>query len=272
MSRGRLAALGLLLAAGCAARRAPPPDLSRDPAQLLGEVVAAQARVRNVQGSARVHVNAPDMKVPGGLQEFVAAEKPDRLHLETLDFFGNVAAVLVAGGGRFGLYDAREHVFYRGAATPENVSRFLPVLLPVEELVTILCGSAPILSGRPVEVRPGNGVLLLTIAQGALGQQLGVGEQAAVVSSRVRRLTRDAAGHEVEDAPAYDLELDQRRRGAGVVFPSELKLVAPSAGSKVELSWHDDLVVNGRIDPRLFEARPPAGAKVVELDAGQEQR
>ncbi len=269
MRRGLLA--GLLLVAGCA-RRAPPPDLSRDPRELLRSVRAAQDKIRNVQGSARVHIDSPRMKVPGGLQEFVAAEKPDRLHLETLDFFGDVAAVLVASGGRFALYDAKERVFYRGAATPENVSRFLPVVLPVEELVTVLCGSAPILPGQPVSVEPGDGALLLTVADGPVGQQLAVGELASVSSSRVRRLTRDPAGREAQDAPAYDVELNLRRHRAGVVFPQELKLIAPSAHSTVELTWDDDLAINGRIDPRVFEMNPPAGARVVELDSGQEQR
>ncbi|BDG09353.1 DUF4292 domain-containing protein [Anaeromyxobacter paludicola] len=271
MRRPLLAAL-LLAAAACARRAPPPPDLSQDPAALLAAVRATQDKVRSVQGSARVRIDAPGMKVPGGLQEFVAAEKPDRLHLETLDFFGNVAAVLVASGGRFALYDAREHVLYRGEATPENVSRFLPVLLPVEELVTILCGSAPILPGRPVSVQPGDGSLLLTLAQGAVGQRLQVGELAAISSSRVRRLGRDAAGREVEDAPAYDLDLNLRRHRAGVVFPLELKLIAPSARSTVELTWGEDLDINGRVDPKLFEMNPPKGARVVELGSGQEQR
>jgi hypothetical protein len=120
--------------------RRPPPDLSRDPGPLLAQVRAAQARVQRVSGEARVKVEAKGMRTAVTVREFIAAEKPDRLHVEVLDFFGNVGAVLVASGGRFQLYDAKERVFYRGEATPENLARLVPLPLPAEDLVTILCG------------------------------------------------------------------------------------------------------------------------------------
>src|SRR6266536_511391 len=87
-------------------------------------------------GCPRVKIKSPGAN--GTVTEFAAAEKPDRVHLETLDFFGNPAAVLVAADGRFAFLDARANVFYRGDATPENVARLLPVMIPVEELVVIL--------------------------------------------------------------------------------------------------------------------------------------
>ena len=88
-------------------------------------------------------------------------------------------------GSVFGLWDARENVYYRGEATPENVSRLLPIMLPVEELVVVLCGSAPILPGRPLEVGVQDRFVLLTVGEGAVGQRLGLGEGAAVEWSRV---------------------------------------------------------------------------------------
>jgi hypothetical protein len=102
-----LAALSAVVG-GCASR-VPPADLSRDPAALLEQVRAAQARVTRVRGSARVNIESPGGS--GTVTELAAAEKPDRLRLETLDFFGNPAAVLVAAGGRFAFHDQRENVF-----------------------------------------------------------------------------------------------------------------------------------------------------------------
>ena len=266
--RPRLAGVALAAAAaslaGCP--RVPPPDLSRDPATLLAEVRAAQDRVRRVRGSARVRIDAPE--VSGAVNEFVAAEKPDRLRLETHDFFGNVAAVLVAEGSRLAFYDARQRLYYRGEATVQNVSRLLPLALPPEELVVVLCGSAPIVAGEPLEVEVRGSHLLLTLRAGATGQQLAVGEGAAVEASRVRQLPPLADVAAAKTAPAYDLEFGGFRRRGAVRFPRNLELSAPAARLRVELAWKEDLELNGAIEPSLFRLAPPRGARVIDLEPG----
>lgn len=257
-------AVACLTFAGCP--RVPPPDLSRDPAALLAQVRAAQDRVQRVRGTARVKISSPD--VSGTVVEFAAAEKPDRVRLETLDFFGNPASVLVAAGGRFAFLDARANVLYRGDATPENVSRVLPVLLPVEELVTILCGSAPLLPGRALDASVSDGVLLLTLGLGDVGQQLAIGERASVERSRVRRAAAAGTATAREAAPAYDLQFEGFHVRSGALFPDQVQLDAPSARSAVRLAWRE-LDVNGAPDPALFRLEPPRGARVVELARGQ---
>jgi outer membrane biogenesis lipoprotein LolB len=243
--------------------RVPPADLSRDPVALLGEVRAAQARVRTVRGTARVHIESPGLS--GTVTEFAAVEKPDRVRLETLDFFGNPAAVLVADRGAFAFLDVRAGVFYRGKATPENVSRLLPFVIPVEELVTILCGSAPLLPGTPLDVNVDGGLLLLTLGRGDTGQRLAIGEAASVEWSRVRRTTGEGAAAS-EAAPAYDLEFDDFRRRGGVRFPTRLELDAPAGRAHIRLSWRDDVELNAPLEPSLFRLRPPKGARVVDLE------
>jgi len=264
-----LAAVALALAAvavgGCAAgglSHGAAQDLSADPAKLLADVRAAQERVRSVRGTARVRIESPGLN--GSVVELVAAEKPGRLRLATLDFFGNPAALLVADGDRFGFYDARTRTWYRGTATPENVSRFLPVVLPPSELVTILCGSAPLVRGRATEASPGNGLVQLVVAAGEVGQRIEVGEGLAIESSRVRRADPDPAAQ----AAFYDLDFDAFRQAGGVRFPMEVRLDAPHARSRVKLAWFDDLLVNARSDDGLFSLEPPRGAKVVDLPPG----
>jgi hypothetical protein len=256
-----VAILALLLTA-CAPRGGLSPDLAADPAKLLADVRAKQEVVRRVQGGARIRIDSPDVK--GTVSAFAAAEKPARVRIELHDFFGNPAAVLVADGDRFGFYDARSKTFYRGDASAENVSRFLPVVVPPSELVTILCGSAPILAGAAVEATPRRGAVLLVVAAGEVGQRLEVVDELAIASSRVRRDAPDPAAQ----AAFYDLELDGFRHRAGVRFPTEVRLDAPSARSRVRLRWRDDLEVNGAVDAGLFRLDPPRGAKVVDLPPG----
>lgn len=249
----------LLLAAGCRPR-VPPPDLSLDPAALLAQVQAAQGRVRSVQGEARVHVEAEGRS--GTVSQFIAAEAPDRLHLEALDFFGNPAAVLVSADGRFSLYDARRKVLYRGAATPENLARLVPLPLPAEDLVRILCGAAPLLDGRPARAEPGPGFVELVLEAGPRAQSLRIGPGAAVERSALRTDGAQARGD-------YDLTFDALRPAGAVRFPGEVALRADAPRVRLELRWRD-VEVNGALAPALFRLDPPRGARVIELDGGGE--
>ena len=91
-----LAVVAVVALTGCPPR-APPPDLSLDPAELLAQVRAAQAREAWVRGEVRVRVDGPGAK--GSALAFAAARKPDRVLVQTFDFFGNTAASLATSGG-----------------------------------------------------------------------------------------------------------------------------------------------------------------------------
>lgn len=252
---GPVAALALAaLALGCAPRlRPPPPGLPAEPAALLEEVRAVQARVSSVQGTARVAVDGPDGE--GGVDQFLAAGRPDRLRVETHDFFGNVVSVLAVDGGALLLYDARERILYRGAATAENVARLVPVALPPEDLVALLCGSAPILDGAPIDASPVDGALRLTLRRGEALQRLDVGEGGVVL--RARSSLAGVVGLEVE--------LSGHRPRGGVALPSEVKARAPGARLALSLRWKE-VEVNGPLDPALFRLDPPEGARIVDLE------
>ena len=250
----RVAALAALAAAACG--RAPPPDLSRNPAALLAEVREAQGRVTSCSGPARVTVSAPGLG--GSLDAWLAAALPGKVRIEVFDFFGNPAAVLVAGGDRFALYDPRAGVVYRGDDTRENLARLLPVPLGARELARVVCGSAPILDGSAVSVEPGDGVLLLEIA-GADGREvLAVGDGATVRSAAYLPGPRGGV--------AWKVAFSVFRHAGGALVPTEVEL--RGGGSEVGLRWKDDREVNGVADDALFRLETPRGARVAELAPG----
>jgi outer membrane lipoprotein-sorting protein len=244
-------------AAGCV-RRAPPADLSADPAELLAQVERTQAAVERVRGEARVKVESKDGS--GTITQLVSAQRPDRLRLDALDFFGNPAAALVADGGRFALLDLRAGVFYRGAATPENLARLVPLPISAGELVQILCGAAPIARGRAAAVDAGDGVLRLTVEGDDRMQRLDVGEGAAVQGSVVS--LRDGAP---AAAPAYDLAFGRFEPLGGRPFPGEVKLTAKAVNVKLRLTWKE-IEVNGVLPEGTFTLTPPPGVRIVDLD------
>ncbi|HUL59959.1 MAG TPA: DUF4292 domain-containing protein [Anaeromyxobacteraceae bacterium] len=253
------ALLALALAAACVPKAVPPPDLSLDPAQLLAQVRAGQARVRSVQGNARLDVRSSAFS--GALGQYVAAERPDRLRLETLDFFGNPAAVMVADGKRFALYDARAKTVYVGRPTPANLSRLAPAPLAAADLVAVLCGDAPILEGSPVSAVPAPGAVVLRLEAGLRRQELTVGAGARVERSRL------SGGDGATSPVAYELGFGERAEVDGVPLPGSVTLETPAPRTRVELTWKD-VEVNRAVDPSLFVLAPPRGARVVDLGDG----
>lgn len=256
MGPARILAVAALLLA-CA--RVPPPELQADPAELLARLEAAQARVHSVRGTGRVGIDAPGRS--GSTDAFLAAERPDRLRVEVMDFFGNVAAVLASDGERFSLYDARGGTFYRGRPTAENVSSLLPLALPPAELVAILCGAAPVRPGSPASVEPRGDRVVLTVGAGAAAEELSVGAELAVEEAR---LPPGGPG----GAPGYALDFGLFRHHAGRRFPTELELTASEPRARMTLAWKGDLEVNRRSDPGLFRLDPPRGARIVDLVPG----
>jgi Domain of unknown function (DUF4292) len=251
----RRAALAVLAAALAAcAPRVPPPDLSLEPAQLLAQVRAGATAAPRVQGEARLRLDAPGAS--GSMPAWLAAERPDRLHVEVLDFFGNPAATLVAANGRLAISDARTRTFLRGAATPANVARLLPLPLSPERLVAILCGTPP-LDGEPVAAGPGRGYATLTLRDGPRTTDLRVGPRAAILRAEVRGGAPALPDHVVVYGAFEELPR--------VRFPTEVIVTSPDPAVRVELAWKDP-EVGASVDPSLFRLEAPAGARVVDLD------
>lgn len=253
-----IAACAALLTSGCHPR-IPPPDLSLDPARLLAQVKEGQAPVQRVRGEARLKLHSPQGTAT--VRQFAAAERPDRVHLEELDFFGNPAAVLVTSGGRFWFYDARKKVLYRGAATPANLSRLVPLPLTAEDLVAVLLGTAPI----PEQAVPASAVqdharLRLRLERADVVEELWIGERAVV--EKAERRVGGGAG-----PGSYELEFSGHQDRGGAWFPGTVSLRSAPAHVEVGLSW-TDVEVNGELDPRLFEPTAPKGARIVEVGEG----
>jgi hypothetical protein len=253
-ARRAIAVLLVLLGAGCA--RVPPPDLSRNPEELLEQVRASQGRVTACRGSARLVVSSPELS--GSLDAWAAAEKGGRVRVELFDFFGNPAAVLVASEGHLALYDARAGTVYRGEDTPENLARLVPVPIGARDLAWVVCGSAPLLAGRAVLAESGDGVLLLEIA-GETGREIvAVGEGGG--ATRASFLPAPSAG------PAWRVEFSVFRHLGGERVPRDVE--PRGGGAEVSLHWKDDLEVNHAPEGALFQLETPRGARVVDLAPG----
>jgi hypothetical protein len=199
--------------------------------------------------------DAPSGK--GTVTLFVAVARPRWIHLESLGFFGQPQAILISDGKTFGLFQAQESKYYRGPASPENISRFLPIVLPGHELVTILLGGAPRINGEPTALR-----MLRDPAAYELKLTEGPVTQTLVIDPVAHRVIKS----EVRGIDGYDLSFEDFERGVAAALPLKIRLSAPAASTTLELRYQD-VEINQKLDVSLFYQRPPAGVPIVDVDS-----
>lgn len=246
----------MLLLASCAKRIdfGPHGEIT-DARTLLGLTDQEERRVLSLQGDAKLTVRSPQAN--GTISLYVAAQRPASLHLETLDFFGKPLAVLVSDGVHFGLYQAQENRYYEGPSSPENVSRFLPVVIPPDELVKLLLGGVPEIddAAPAMELDRDEGVYRVHLQRGEVGQTLELDPS----TLRVRK-------SDVRGTRAYDVQLDDYGNYGQINFPRKIDLKAPAAKSELVLRY-TQVNLNTPVDPALFTPSPPKNVPVVRVDA-----
>ena len=261
MNRAAAAIFLALLCSACPKRMEyGPQGPITDPEQLLQLTRAAQDTAASLQGDGKLRIESPQGS--GSVSAFLAASRPGLLRVEMFDFFNRPIAVLVTDGARFGLWQAQENKYYQGPATPRNLSRFLPVALPSEELVSVMLGRVPFIPAErmTLDVDEKHGVYVLTLIRGAVSQVLHI-------HPRHLRVVRS----EVRGMPAYGLEYDGfKTEGEGqgaLLFAHEVTLRAQQAGTALSLRY-TDIRLNESLDLTLFDLAAPEGVPVVDVDEG----
>lgn len=255
MNRAAAAIFLVLVCSGCPKRMEFGPEGPIEDAERLYQLVKeSQGNVVSLQGDAKLRVDSPQGS--GTLSLFVALSRPGLLHFESFDFFNRPVASLTANQERFGLYQTEGNAWYEGPASPENISRFLPVVMPSEELVAVMLGQAPLLPPErmTLSLDKDEGVYVLTLYRGPATQVL-----------QVHTKHHRVLSSEVKGIPAYNLAFDNFDQKDAFVFPKKVKLMVPRAKTELEVRY-TDVTLNGAPDLTLFELTPPEGAKVIPVD------
>jgi len=217
-----------------------------------------ESKIQSVKGQARLKIDSPEQK--GVLEVLVAARLPDAIHMQLLDGLGRPIRIFVSHAGRFALWDMEQNVFYRGAATQDNLARFLPLYFSPEELAKVLLGAAPRLLGakaQPGESPQGAEQVSVELKTEALSQWL-----------RVQPKSFRVTHSEVRGTQNYQLTFASFvRLGAGKVFPERRTLKVESSQLFLELSY-TDYSVDQPLEDKLFILIPPPGIRVVDVEEG----
>jgi outer membrane lipoprotein-sorting protein len=241
--------------AGCTKRiDFGPTGEVRSVDELLRLTERAELEIATVKGDARLRISSP--KRGGTLNVFVAAARPDKLHLESLNFFGKPQAILASAGSQFELLDADTGKFYRGPASRQNLARFVPVAIPAEQLMMMLLGQAPRIraSSQSLSVDPSQGLYVVKLSNDSSEQVLWIGPS----DYRVRR-------SQVKGADAYELTFDDFQSFASTAYPSKATFTEPTEGKRLELKYRE-VNLNEALPPSFFQLAPPAGVEIIDVD------
>lgn len=239
----------VLLAAACS--HAPPvmPPGELDPQALLEAARAAHRVPETLSGDAKAFVDAPQNGGRYALR--LAVKRPASIHLEANTPIGDPAAILVADKGRFALLDLRANVFYRGPATPRNLSRLLPAPLTPEELVAFLTGTFPELPGARVEAARLGDRYRLTFYTQALKDEIELGGDLRV--EQVRRLGK-------RNELLWSVRLQDHDDSSGANVPTLIHLSVPAEKTEVDL----------QLKGIIANKPPPAGAFLLGVPKGMQ--
>jgi hypothetical protein len=130
---------------GCAGRQhTAVPQYSYPSLEAALQAMAAS----DPGGGAATATARIEIKLPGGDRQVLRAAlmmaKPARLRLESIPPFGPPDFFLSLDAEEIRVFLPEKEIFYIDRATGRNLSRFLPLSLPVEEIVPLLMGRMPL--------------------------------------------------------------------------------------------------------------------------------
>jgi len=246
----------------CTHFRAPVPVIVYQacaPPKILLEIKEGKDVPAGLKGIAKIKVESPDKKF--SVKEIIIAKRPGCLRLETLSPLGQPEFFAVTDGSDLFFFSPSENKFYRGITSPEHVSRFIPLNLSLEEMVSLILGKVPLIDYDPEQVKCAvEGVLLMV----NLCAKDGDSTQTLKVDTQNKR----AVGIEIygqERSLTLAAEYGNYQKIGETIFPLEISISMPQDGSKVKISFKT-IEFPSVIDPGEFKLIPPQGVEVLPLE------
>jgi hypothetical protein len=242
----------ILLVTACQAplQGTPLPAGDPLPAALLGSLERRAASIHSVRGLANLSVDSETLRFRRP-QRF-AAERPDRLRVETLGLFNQIAAVLVTSEGRFQLFEGSQAGLQQGDVTRELLWEVARIDLAPSQIVELLLGTPPrspgLRIGASLRFADGGTRVPLRDAEGRTRMQLDFDAE-----GRLRRCEQWTLFGDAE----WTAELDDYRDLAGTPFAFEVKLHFPVHASEAVLRFRE-VELNPELAPELFVLRLPS--------------
>ena len=245
----------------------PEPEIPKQ--QALAQIEQrSDATPETMRINARVdYVDEMNNKRVVGQDLILSSQKPSQMRI-TISAFDKAIATLVSDGEKFSLIDVGQNVFVTGTATPENISKILPVFLSAADLYRVIFGGFP--TDGLAENYLENQTFAWDNAQGgydrALPMQNGFTEHVyyAWPSGDIFRIT---VTKDEEIFYQYDASEFKNYEQDGVTYryPAEILFNLPKQKTDVRLRV-DKRDIDVEFSPAVFKLSPPNGVRVIEMD------
>ncbi len=242
----------LLLLAACAKPQKPIWTDLPSADQLLERVAATTGQVASLDTAASVGVTVKGKYLSS--QQFLLAEKPDRLRADVLTGFGQLALQLASDGEELSVFlnTTVPGRFFRGAASHDNLARFTRVPLSAQSLIRLLLYDPPLIAYRQASVVEGKGGLVLKLGADEREQELYFDTQLRLVGCRYL-----GGGSE-------QLEVLYQKIAEEDGFPRQIRISLPAEETKLVLKL-SELQTNVSIAEERFRLQQPKNTVVEPL-------
>ncbi len=136
-----LIAISGTLLAGCAGGRIAVPGGGYDRPEAALQALASSDPLGTVTATARIEITNHGERYP--LKAAMMMRRPASLRLESIPLLGPPDFFLSIDDGELRVFFPGKGAFYSGPATNRTISRFFPLNLPADEIVSLLMGRPP---------------------------------------------------------------------------------------------------------------------------------
>jgi hypothetical protein len=241
------------LACGCAGKTVVVPSV---PPEKILEIIS-----RTINETDRIVATAQiDLMTAQGHYPIRAAlilQKPSYLRLEMLPVIGTPDFFLTATPDDMRIFIPSRGEFYSGKPSTENLTRFLPLALNIEDIVMIFSGAYPTLAGKNLSYESYAEASLLRVDRKVPGG----GSQIIWMekNGRMAKLIRNGS----DSREIYQVQYEDYEQGSPFAGRITIKMADQVTSISVK---YTDIKIEKATDLSIFELPVPAGIKTILLD------
>ena len=256
-----------VLESGCASKITPEPAVaSSEVLKSFDSRTLVQPATMRISSRVDYVDEAHNKRVVG--QDLVISSRSPQSMRITISAFDKAVATLVTDGVAFALMDVGQNAYVTGMATPENISRILPVFLSAADLYRVIHGMFPIddLTDDAYETQ--------TFAWD--GRENGYCRSLNMKNGNVQHVYYKYPGGDIfkiivkkQDKAVYTYEAsdfkDYKSAGNTYRFPTKILFSLPELKTDVRLRV-DKVDFNVELSDAVFMLMPQQGSQIFSLE------